>query len=44
MKYKGLGSLTRANWPKIFDKEKTVKPSLKLIHNPVRDVNFMFWC
>jgi len=40
---KGLGSLNIAIWPEIFDIMKTLKSSLKLIYNPVRDVNFMFW-
>ena len=43
MAYKGFGLLNIAIWPEIFYKKKIVKPILKLIHNPVRDVNFMFW-
>jgi len=43
MTSKGLGSLNIAIWPEIFDIMKTLKSSLKLIYNPVRDVNFMFW-
>ena len=41
--YKGLGSLNKAIWPKIFDIMKTVKSSLKSIYNTVCDINFMFW-
>ena len=40
---KGLGSLKIAIWPEIFDIIKTLYSSLKLIYNPVRDVNFIFW-
>ena len=43
LKLKGLGSINIAIWPEIFDIMKTLKSSLKLIYNPVRDVNFMFW-